>query len=118
MKAYVLVLLASGTFGMVASGAIVDDIGPNTPNGTVNSWGRNDSAGQPIALGGDAAAAYVVSLNAGVWKSVNSAPWVQLQNSPAYAFSIAVDANNASHLAVGERDGDAIDVHRNCSGVW
>jgi len=59
-----------------------------------------------------------VSLNAGVWKSVTDGQWRQLAQSPQYAYCSVVDPNNAAHIVVGERDGDAIDIHQNRSGVW
>ena len=91
-------------------------LGPNFPNGVTSD--APDSAGLTVALAGDEAALYAVSLNAGVWKSTAGGPWVRLPHSPRYAHSIAVDPNNARHLAVGERAGDAIDPHADGAGLW
>jgi len=91
------------------------DISPNAPT---SGW---SSAGLTYALAGNDAALYAVSLNAGIWKSnsVNGQrKWSQLQNSPPNAISIAMDPNNASHLVVGERNGDASNQLFNVSGVW
>jgi hypothetical protein len=93
-----------------------EDIGPDTANGTVGNF--DATSGLTIGLSGDVSALYAVSLNAGVWKSLADSAWAQLAQSPQYAYCIAVDPNNASHLAVGERDGDAINLQQNHSGVW
>jgi hypothetical protein len=44
--------------------------------------------------------------------------WQQLVQSPRYAYCIAVDPANASHIAVGEREGDEMDITKRTSGVW
>src|SRR5437762_943136 len=87
-----------------ASGVVVDDVGPNTVNGV--DQGEVDTAGLTPSLAGSQSGLYAVSLNAGVWKSVNGGAWTQLSNSPPRAYSIAADPQNGLHLAVGERDGD------------
>src|SRR5881409_1799169 len=110
-----LLILASTL--LAAASAMAYDIGPNTPNGTIDLTDF-DTAGQPIALAGSTSTLYLATLNAGVWKSVSNGPWVQLPNSPSRAYSIAVDPNDATHLAVGERDGDAVDIHLNGAGLW
>jgi hypothetical protein len=92
------------------------DISPNLPDGLIQAY--PSTGGRTVAVAGDTSALYAVTVAAGVWKSVNGGPWVQLANAPARAYSIAVDPNNASHLAVGERDGDAADSRVNTSGVW
>jgi hypothetical protein len=93
------------------------DISPNAPNGTLEG-----TAGLTYGLAGSESMLYAVSLNAGVWKSVQQnasrGPWSMLANSPPLASSMAVDPNNPAHLAVGERNGDARRVDLNHSGVW
>ena len=95
---------------------IFEDIGPDTTNGTVGN--PMATSGLTIGLAGDVSALYAVSLNAGVWKSSADSAWAQLAQSARYAYCIAVDPNTASHVAVGERDGDAVNIHQNRSGVW
>jgi hypothetical protein len=62
-----------------------------------------------------------VSLNAGLWQRTVSKSgqrsWQQLKG-PRYALSIAVDASNPWHLAVGERNSDAQEVRLNEAGLW
>lgn len=95
---------------------IFEDNSPDTPNGTVGA--PIATSGLILGLAGNASSLYAVSLNAGVWRSVEGSQWMQLAQSPQYAYCSAVDPNNAAHIVVGERDGDAIDIHRNRSGVW
>lgn len=92
------------------------DISPNLPAGTVQA--RPSTAGLTVGIAGDTSALYAVSLNAGVWKSVNNGPWAQLPNSPPRAYDLAIDPNDHSHLAVGERAGDSTDSRVDDSGVW
>src|SRR5262245_32442238 len=94
-----------------------EDIQPNRANGTVVPYGP-ETGGQPIALVGDSSRTYLVTFNAGVWRSIRNGPWVQIPNSPPRAYSIAVDPNDSSHLAVGERDGDAVAINQNGSAGW
>jgi hypothetical protein len=76
------------------------------------------TAGLTLALAGDQSSLYAVSLNAGVWKTGIAAPWFQLPQSPPRAYCIAVDPNDPSHVAVGEREDDAVDPAQNQSGLW
>jgi hypothetical protein len=92
------------------------DVGPDLPDPTSQS--RPSPSGLTLALAGDATRLYAVSLNAGVWRSVAGAPWVQLINSPARAYSIAVERNVSSHVVVGERNGDNADFNTNSSALW
>ncbi len=99
--------------------AHAEDIGPNTTNGSVTSpYGNAETAGQPVTLAGNSSALYLVTLNAGIWRSLNNRPWVQLHASPPRAYTIAIDPLNSMHIVVGERDGDAQDIHRNAAGLW
>ncbi len=103
-------------------GVEVFDLTTDMPNGTMNNG--PSSSGITVALAGDANSLFAVSCNAGVWRSTPSQdyplgyPWIQLQNSPAKAYCIAVDPNNHSHIAVGERDGDRNTLSANHSGLW
>jgi hypothetical protein len=92
------------------------DISPDQANGVPADNGASTS-GLIHSLAGDEKTLYAVSLNAGVWRSVGGAPWVQLPNSPPRAYAIAIDPNNVQHIAVGERDGDATDPSKNSSGI-
>lgn len=96
--------------------ASYDDISPTTPN--LTTGGGRSSAGLTLALAGDETALYAVSLNAGVWKSEMSGRWTHLSGSPERATCIAADPNNPFHLAVGERNGDAVNMNLNTSGLW
>jgi len=100
------------------------DFNPQRDNGLPAGSGASP-AGLTLAVGGSASALYAVSLNAGVWRSLSSdltkpAPWVQLWTSPPGAYSLAVDATvgGASHLAVGQRDGENSNPATNRAGVW
>ena len=103
-------------------GVEVFDLTTDIPNGTCNNG--PSSSGITVALAGDAKSLFAVSCNAGVWRSTPSQdyplgyPWTQLQNSPAKAYCIAVDPNNHSHIAVGERDGDMITPSADRCGLW
>ena len=97
-------------------GPAAADISPGLPNGS--KFSGDGYAGLTISLAGDTSAVYAVSLNAGVWKSSNNGSWFRLLNSPRYSYSIAVDPNNPSHVAVGERNGDAFSRSRNGAGLW
>jgi hypothetical protein len=107
-------LLLSAT-GCVGCGPYREDISPDTPNGASSV---SSTAGLTYAIAGDDSATYAVSLNAGVWKSTNGGAWIQLRDSPRYASAIAVDPTDISHIAVGERDGDASPYNLNRTGVW
>jgi hypothetical protein len=93
------------------------DVSPNTANG-VPADGAAQTSGVIPTLAGDTDNLYAVSLNAGVWQSLNGGPWAQLANSPQRAYSIAIDPTNKHHIAVGERDGDKRDPTKNASGVY
>src|SRR5713226_6301576 len=84
------------------------DVSPNTANGGTADGGAQTSGVIPT-LAGDTATLYAVSMNAGVWQSLNGGSWTQLVNSPQRAYSIAIDPTNKHHIAVGERDGDKSD---------
>ncbi len=101
---------------LIPSKPVVQDVSPDTPNGTVTPG--PSTAGLTVNLAGDSASLYAVSLDAGIWKSLAGGPWVRLANSPRYAYTIAVDPNNTFHLAVGERGGDAVDPHKDGAGLW
>jgi hypothetical protein len=118
MQRFLAVLFVFVALTSHLGAAIVDDVGPTTANGTSGTYGDSGTAGVTRYLVGSLSALYAVSMNAGVWKSVKGAPWVQLSNSPPRAYSIATDPQNLSHLAVGERDGDAVPKYQNVSGVW
>lgn len=79
---------------------------------------RGSAAGLTSAVAGNEQVLYAVSLNAGVWKSVEERRWQQLPKSPPLACSIAVDPSNSAHLVVGERNGDSITTSLNRAGVW
>jgi hypothetical protein len=98
------------------------DISPDRSNGV--SDGGNSTAGLVINMAGDQHGLYAVGLNSGVWKTqadgagfLNS-KWIQLPQSPRYAHCIAVDPNAPDHIAVGEREGDALNVSDNNCGLW
>ncbi|HEX3532212.1 MAG TPA: hypothetical protein VH988_34560 [Thermoanaerobaculia bacterium] len=91
------------------------DISPNDRNG--GSLGINSSpTGVITGLAGDGHALYAVSLNAGIWKSVDGGAWQQLPGSPPRAYCIAQDPNDAAHLVAGERRTEAIKPQN--VGVW
>ncbi len=94
----------------------LEDNSPNAANG-VPGLPRSTS-GVIIGLAGDRPALYALSLNAGVWKSTAGGRWTQLSHSPGNGCCLAIDPNNSSHLVVGERDGDALPLSLNQSGVW
>ncbi|HEX8089358.1 MAG TPA: hypothetical protein VF762_10925, partial [Blastocatellia bacterium] len=100
---------AEATFGV--------DTSPDLANYTDQTF-RGSTAGLTSAIAGNYNALYAVSLNAGVWKSVEGRRWQQLPKSPPLAYSIAVDPNEPAHLVVGERNGDSIAASLNRSGVW
>jgi hypothetical protein len=96
---------------------LVTDESPNIfVNGTITAGPC--TSGVIIGLAGDESALYAVSLNAGVWKSSSGSRWVQLSRGPERAYCIALSQQDPTHLAVGERDGDAIDNRLNKCGLW
>jgi hypothetical protein len=102
------------------TGPLTYDASPDAPNGGPPC--SQCTAGVTVGLAGNNAQLFAVSADAGVWRSSNSSEgaltaseWYQLPAGPPRAFSIAVDPNNSSHLAVGQRDGDQI--ANNDSGV-
>jgi len=102
-------------------GPLTYDISPETNNGAAPT--SPSTSGIIVALAGDNSHLYAVSHAAGVWRSdgrderaANVGGWIQLDKSPFYAYSIAVDPNDSSHVAVGGRDADESIVPR--SGVW
>jgi hypothetical protein len=106
-RAFALVAVAMTTG---CAGTIFVDISPNAPSGF-------SSGGLTYALTGADAGLYAVSLDAGLWSSPTSRIWTQLRG-PRYALSVAVDPADPTHLAVGERNGDAREVRLNEAGVW
>jgi hypothetical protein len=107
-RALAVVLTVAAATG--CAGTAFFDVSPDSPSGS-------SSGGLTYALAGDDGALYAVSLDAGLWRSPTSRVWSQLKG-PRYALSVAVDPADPSHLAVGERDGDARDVRLNEAGVW
>jgi hypothetical protein len=74
-------------------------------------------------MAGDKTGLYAVGLNSGVWKTEidregNFNAWRQLPQSPRFAHSIAVNPGSPDHIAVGEREGDAIFPAQNNCGLW
>lgn len=61
---------------------------------------------------------FAVGLNSGVWESIGGYAWAPLPRSPKYAYALAIDPNNAAHMAVGEYDGDATLLANNVAGGW
>lgn len=98
------------------AGPACEDVSPNLPNGATKS--RASTAGLTLAVAGDRNTLYAVSLNAGVWRSDRGGPWHQLSASPPNANCIAVDPANVRHIAVGERNGFAVNMRLNHCGVW
>jgi len=94
-----------------------EDVSVDQPNNQPQPQ-RGSEAGLTVAMAGDEQTLYAVSLDAGVWRADNGGPWSQLASSPPLALSIAVDPANRSHVAVGERNGDAYDLRLNRAGVW
>ena len=102
------------------TGPLTYDASPDAPNGGPPCG--QCTAGVTVGLAGNNAQLFAVSADAGVWRSLNSSEgaltaseWYQLPAGPPRAFSIAVDPNNASHVAVGQRNGDQL--ANNDSGV-
>src|SRR5882724_10476026 len=93
------------------------DVSPNSANGLQADGGAQTAGVTPILVG-DADALYAVSMDAGVWQSLNGGAWTQLANSPQRAYSIAIDRSDRQHIAVGERDGDRSDPAQNQSGIY
>src|SRR5262245_50759314 len=106
-------LLTFVTMVAAGCGPAMRDISPNVPAGALSS-----SAGLTLGFAGDNDELYAVSLNAGIWKSVDGGRWAQLQKSPRYAHAIAADPRARGHLVVGERNGDARERRLNQAGVW
>ena len=105
--------LVSFCLGCPTPGPFLRDIGPNKP-----ASGDTSSAGQVIRLAGGGDVQYAVTLNAGVWKRVSGAKWMQLASSPRRAITIAIEGKNHNHAVVGERNGDSVDMHLNQAGIW
>lgn len=102
------------------------DISPDEPLTLPgNRARRSSSAGLTVGVEGDDSLLYAVSLNAGIFAATATAAtgrtpgrFQQLPASPRYAQTLAIDPANKLHLAVGERDGGALPIARNQSGVW
>ena len=103
------------------------DISPDSKNGVwiseINEKNRYTS-GVILSLAGDQyGALYAVSQSAGIWKTqLNSSgeyeKWLQLENSPQYAYCIAVDPQFPDHIVVGEKEGEKSSVSENHCGLW
>src|SRR5579863_5289071 len=125
---YLLLALVFVCFG--CAGPSLIDISPNQNNGVVGLFDEGIShqdgksaSGLVINVAGDKNGLYAVALNSGVWKTQLNAngqfdSWQQLAQSPRYAYCIAVDPNSPNHIAVGEREGDGIDISQRNSGLW
>jgi len=100
---------------LLLGGPVFEDVSPNLPHGVLKS--RASISGLTLAVVGDHDRLFALSLNAGVWRSDRGGPWIQLPNSSANANCIAVDPTNVRHIAVGERNGFAIDMQKNWCGV-
>src|SRR5665213_2807802 len=94
----------------------VRDIAPNTSNGT--SQAGSSTAGLTYDLAGDDGLLYALSLNAGLFRSRNGGPWVQLAHSPSMATKVLADPFNPQHLFVGERNSDAEPTRLVRAGLW
>lgn len=116
--AYLLLLWVSiiCKITVTAQSPVPEDISPNLRNGA--SEACISKSGVITEIAGSENLLYAVSLNAGVWRSENGNPWVQLINSPRYASVIAADPANPAHVVVGERSGEAIIPALNHTGVW
>ncbi|WP_341633294.1 hypothetical protein [Sphingomonas agri] len=84
-----------------------------------------DGSGNPItasgvvdAMAGTQEALFAIPKTAGVWRSINGQRWQYLKGSPPRAFSIAIDPQNSSHIAVGERADDNSVARLGRSGLW
>jgi hypothetical protein len=98
-----------------APGLRLEDASPEQSGGTVADA---SIGGRATAVAGTAERMYALSPNAGVWRSDNRAPFVQLFGSPRYGAVIAVDPKDTNHLVVGERNGDASPQFLSQTGVW
>ncbi len=97
------------------------DISPDRNNGVPD--GGASTAGLILNMAGDKNGLYAIGLNSGLWKTEidNNGlfnKWRQLPQSPRYAHCIAVDPQLPEHIAVGEREGDAINIADNNCGLW
>src|SRR5258706_3723658 len=91
------------------------DLGPNQPNEENGGVTRSGVVG---AIAGSQDRLFAIPKTAGVWQSVNGGPWSHLTNSPPRAFSIAIQPDDTSHIAVGEREDDNPDPRLGRSGLW
>ncbi|MEW6733456.1 MAG: hypothetical protein AB1489_19165 [Acidobacteriota bacterium] len=94
-----------------------EDLSPDLANRKPQPF-RASTAGLTSVFAGNESVLYAVSLNAGVWRSIEGSRWQQLPQSPPLAYSIAMDPKNSAHLVVGERNGDSITTSLNRAGIW
>ncbi len=100
---------------LLLSGPKLEDVSPNLPHDVIKS--RAAISGLTLAVVGDRNRLYAVSLNAGVWCSTKRQAWKQLPNSPGNVNCIAIDPTRPNHLAIGQRDGFAVEMKANFCGV-
>ena len=91
------------------------DISPDGPQ--VQTAGATFS-GVVEKVVGSSANLFALTKTAGVWRSISGGPWQQLSTSPPRSYAIAIDPNDATHLAVGERPDDNSDPQLGRSGLW
>jgi hypothetical protein len=99
-----------------ASQPWLDDLSPPQPAGA--SPVSVSSAGSMLAVAGTSHRLYAVSWNAGVWTSSDGGGWYQIHGSPPFAYCIAVDPADDSHVVIGERPGDVAKVTAGATRLW
>jgi hypothetical protein len=93
----------------------LEDLSPAQPANV--SPASESSAGSILAVAGTWHRLYAVSWNAGVWASSDGGGWYQRQDSPPFAYCIAVDPADDAHVVVGERPGD-VNTRVTPGGLW
>jgi hypothetical protein len=99
-----------------ASQPWLEDLNPSQPAG--DSPVGVSSAGSILAVAGTLHRLYAISWNAGVWMSSDGDSWYQIPGSPPFAYCIAVDPADDSHVMVGERPGDTANVTAGATRLW
>lgn len=103
------------------------DISPESINGTWISESKSKNiytSGVILSITSDRNDnLYAVSQSAGIWKTQRKSngefeSWRQLENSPPYAYCIAVDPQFPNHIVVGEKDGEKNIIEDNHCGFW
>jgi hypothetical protein len=94
----------------------INDISPDAAK--IKFVAGTNASGLTQQLAGTAFTLYAVTLDAGVARSINGGAWIRLTNSPRYAYSIAVDPKDNTHVVVGERAGDVAGIPNGGGGVW